>query len=73
MQPACISQKKADSILGKDRVQRLREFKTRIDPKNIMNPGKVTSIGLMGIALGIAGAFEPIIRPLGNSVTTHYW
>lgn len=62
--------KKADSVLGKERVEKLRAFKNEVDPKNIMNPGKVTGGGLMGIALDLAGTFEPIIRPLGNSVTT---
>ncbi|KAB2943343.1 MAG: FAD-binding oxidoreductase [Candidatus Methanoperedens sp.] len=62
--------KKADSILGKERMDRLRTFKNKTDPKNIMNPGKVTGSSLMGIALDIAGTFEPVIRPLGNSVTT---
>ncbi|NJD51677.1 MAG: FAD-binding oxidoreductase [Candidatus Methanoperedens sp.] len=62
--------KKADYILGKERVQRLRAFKYEFDPKNILNPGKVTGSSLMGIALGMACTFEPFIRPLGNSVTT---
>jgi Fe-S oxidoreductase len=35
-----------------------------------MNPGKVISPGLVGTALSVASAFEPIARPFGNRVTT---
>ncbi|HMB45616.1 MAG TPA: hypothetical protein VKL21_07325 [Candidatus Methanoperedens sp.] len=62
--------KKADSVLGKERVKRLRAFKNKVDHDNIMNPGKVIGSGPVGIALQIAGTLEPFIRPLGNSVTT---
>ncbi|HWR26535.1 MAG TPA: FAD-binding and (Fe-S)-binding domain-containing protein [candidate division Zixibacteria bacterium] len=61
---------KADEVLGKERIEKLRAFKSEIDPKGFMNPGKVTGRGLLGIALHLAGRIEPLIRPLGNSVTT---
>ncbi|HEY9204517.1 MAG TPA: FAD-binding and (Fe-S)-binding domain-containing protein [Candidatus Methanoperedens sp.] len=61
---------KADEVLGKKKAQRLRAFKSEIDPRGIMNPGKVTNSGLPGIALHLAGGVEPLIRPLGNLVTT---
>jgi Fe-S oxidoreductase/FAD/FMN-containing dehydrogenase len=60
----------ADAILGKERVQRLRAFKAQIDPKNMMNPGKVISKGLVGRVLTLARAFEPLVRPFGNYVIT---
>ncbi len=62
--------RKADSVLGKERVNRMRAFKNEVDPFKIMNPGKVIGSGPLGIALQIAGILEPFIRPLGNSVTT---
>jgi len=60
----------ADAILGKERVQRLRAFKAQIDPKDMMNPGKVISKGLVGRVLTLARAFEPLVRPFGNYVIT---
>lgn len=62
--------KKADEVLGKDRVEKLRAFKSEIDPAGIMNPGKVLGGGMLGTALNIASSFEPLIRPFGNAVTT---
>jgi Fe-S oxidoreductase len=60
----------ADAILGKERAQRLRAFKAQIDPKDMMNPGKVISKGLAGRVLALARAFEPLARPFGNHVIT---
>ncbi len=62
--------KKADNVLGKERAERLRAYKAEIDPRGIMNPGKVIGNGLPGIALHAAEVFEPFIRPFGNYVTT---
>ena len=62
--------KKAPEVLGKDRVSRLKTFKSQVDPKGILNPGKVIGGGLAGMALGLAGTFEPLIRPFGNYVIT---
>jgi len=59
--------KKADSVLGKERVERLRAFKNEIDPINIMNPGKVIGSGLIGIALDLAGMFELELVSIRNS------
>ncbi|MCS7222709.1 MAG: FAD-binding and (Fe-S)-binding domain-containing protein [Anaerolineae bacterium] len=61
---------KATEVLGADRVQRLRAFKAQVDPKGILNPGKVIGNGLLGTALNLASAVEPLIRPLGNYVIT---
>ncbi len=62
--------RKAAEVLGADRVHRLRAFKAQVDPKGILNPGKVIGNGLLGTALNLASAVEPLIRPLGNYVIT---
>ena len=61
---------KADRVLGRDRVARLKEFKSRVDPRGLLNPGKVIGNHRMGLMLGLAARFEPLIRPFGNSVIT---
>ncbi len=62
--------KRADSVLGKARAQKLRDFKAKIDPQDVMNPGKVIGNGLMSTALNAAWTFEPLARPFGNIVNT---
>ncbi|MBL7119172.1 MAG: FAD-binding oxidoreductase [Dehalococcoidia bacterium] len=62
--------KKAKQVLGEDRVNKLKDFKTRTDPKGILNPGKVIGGGLVGTALNVASLFEPVVRPWGNRVIT---
>ena len=59
---------RADEILGAERVRALRAFKPEIDPRGVLNPGKVIGSGALGKALSFAAAFEPLIRPLGNRV-----
>ncbi len=59
---------KASRILGRERLGRLKAFKARVDPSNILNPGKVMQGGLMASALSLGAAIEPLIRPLGNHV-----
>jgi Fe-S oxidoreductase/FAD/FMN-containing dehydrogenase len=59
---------KASQILGRERLGRLKAFKARVDPDNILNPGKVMQGGLMASALSLGAAIEPLIRPLGNHV-----
>ena len=59
---------KASQILGRERLERLKAFKARVDPSNILNPGKVMQGGLMASALSLGAAIEPLIRPLGNHV-----
>ncbi len=61
----------ADRIMGNEKVARIRAFKDKVDPRKILNPGKVIDGGITGLMMKIALAFEPLIRPLGNSVTTH--
>ncbi len=62
--------KKAPMILGEDRVKELKTLKAQIDPRSIMNPGKVIAAGLLGTAISLAGFFEPLLRLVGNSVAT---
>jgi FAD/FMN-containing dehydrogenase len=62
--------KKADDVLGTERAERMRAFKKDVDPKGLLNPNKVIGNGLMGSAMSLASAFEPLIRPFGNSVIT---
>jgi Fe-S oxidoreductase/FAD/FMN-containing dehydrogenase len=59
---------KAEQVMGRERVARLRAFKRQADPRGVLNPGKVVGGGMLGKALALAGVFEPLIRPLGNHV-----
>ncbi len=47
---------KAKTVLGEERVAKLREFKAKVDPKGILNPGKVMGNGLLSTAVN-AGRF----------------
>jgi len=62
--------KRAPRVLGKERARKIRSFKKEIDPKGLLNPGKVIGNGLLGTALETASIVEPLIRPFGNTVTT---
>ncbi|MFN2291264.1 MAG: FAD-binding and (Fe-S)-binding domain-containing protein [Anaerolineae bacterium] len=58
----------ADAVLGADRLQRLRAFKQQVDPRGLLNPGKVLSgKPLLSGFMKVAGTFEPIVRVLGNA------
>ena len=65
----------AEKILGKPKLDALKAYKKKIDPKGkIFNPHKVISSGDMaGALIDIARVFEPLIRPLGNSVSPEDW
>ena len=60
--------KKAADVLGKERLSRLKSYKRQVDPQGIFNPDKVIKSRLLGIALGLASSFEPLIRRFGNAV-----
>ena len=59
---------KADVILGKERLKRLKQFKEKVDPKGLFNPGKVLNNGFLGILMSIAEKMEFLARTLGNQV-----
>lgn len=61
---------KAESILGKERTNKLKAFKRQVDPRSILNPKKVTASNLVSKALGVVSLFEPLVRPFGNTVIT---
>lgn len=61
---------KAPSVLGEDRLARLRAFKERHDPDDILNPRKVLGNGALGTVLSLAATTEPIVRKMGNAVET---
>jgi len=58
------------SIMGKDRAKRLKAHKKKVDPKKILNPDKVVGPSLVARAVNLVSVFEPMARPLGNSVVT---
>ncbi|MBN1657575.1 MAG: FAD-binding oxidoreductase, partial [Anaerolineae bacterium] len=58
----------AERVLGAGRVRRLREFKAQVDPRGLLNPGKVVDgKPLLSAFMATAGAFEPIVRLFGNA------
>ncbi len=59
-----------EKIMGKERSQKLKDFKKQIDPKKILNPDKVVRRNIVARALSIAKIFEPLVRPFGNAVIT---
>jgi Fe-S oxidoreductase/FAD/FMN-containing dehydrogenase len=59
--------REAAHVLGVERLRRLREFKTQVDANRLFNPGKVLDgRPLLSAFMGVAGAFEPIVRFFGN-------
>ncbi len=62
--------KMAPKVLGQERAKVMKEFKAKADPAGILNPGKVIGNALISNALIAANAFEPLLRPFGNAVST---
>ncbi len=62
--------KKAREVLGKQRVERIKELKKKSDPRGILNPHKVIDNGFLGMVMGAAKFLEPFGRPLGNYIIT---
>ncbi len=61
---------RAKQVLGAERAEKLFAYKREMDPRGLMNPGKVIGDGLAGKALTLFSAFEPLVRRFGNMVTT---
>jgi Fe-S oxidoreductase/FAD/FMN-containing dehydrogenase len=61
---------KAERVLGRERLNRIRAFKKEVDPRGILNPGKVTGGSLLSGFMKMAEKAEPLVRPLGNRVVT---
>jgi Fe-S oxidoreductase/FAD/FMN-containing dehydrogenase len=60
--------REAPSVLGEKRLDALKAYKSSIDPKGILNPGKVYGAGgMLDLLMGTASAFEPIVRPIANA------
>ncbi len=58
----------ARNVLGADRLRRLEAFKAQVDPRDLLNPNKVLKgKPLLAAFMNVAGAFEPMVRVLGNS------
>jgi len=58
--------REAASVLGAKRAAELAAFKGTVDPRGIMNPGKVFGSGAIDLLMGAAATFEPLIRPIAN-------
>jgi Fe-S oxidoreductase/FAD/FMN-containing dehydrogenase len=60
--------REAPSVLGRDRLERLRAYKAKVDPHNVMNPGKVYGAGgMLDLLMGTASTFEGLVRPIANA------
>ncbi|MCL2339718.1 MAG: FAD-binding oxidoreductase [Actinomycetia bacterium] len=63
--------REAASILGAERLERLRNYKQQVDPFRLLNPGKVFPQPgggrLLDTLMATASAMEPLIRPLANA------
>lgn len=60
---------RGQTILGREKLDTLNAFKRQVDPKGLLNPGKVMRNGLMGPVMAVASAFEWAARPMGNMVS----
>jgi len=61
--------REAESVLGREKVDALASYKQTVDPKGVMNPGKVLGSGVIDLLMGAAGALEPLVRPIANAAT----
>lgn len=57
----------ARSVLGEQKYRALEKYKREHDPKNVLNPKKVLGAGAINALMGIAGAMEPLVRPVANA------
>lgn len=63
-------QGKADDVLGSSRLEKLRSFKSQVDPSAIMNPDKVMGRGVLPLMVTLGTVFEPFVRIAGNLVAS---
>lgn len=56
----------AREVLGHEHLEKLVNFKHKVDPEGIMNPGKVMDGTLVSGGLKLASAMEPLVRIFGN-------
>jgi Fe-S oxidoreductase/FAD/FMN-containing dehydrogenase len=61
---------KAPVVLGSERLARLQAFKRKVDPGNMMNPGKITGTAVLRLLMRTAETLEPLLRPWGDNVIT---
>ncbi|MBN1780524.1 FAD-binding oxidoreductase [bacterium] len=61
---------RAKTIIGSERLKKMKAFRKNTDPGELLNPGKVFNNGILGLVMHVAGLFEPMIRPFGNFVIT---
>jgi Fe-S oxidoreductase/FAD/FMN-containing dehydrogenase len=59
--------REAANVLGAVKLRELAAYKAQVDPKGIMNPGKVLGSGMLDLLMGTAGALEPVVRPIANA------
>ena len=57
----------AEQILGAEKIKRLQDYKAKVDPAGIMNPGKIWGGGSLTTLMGAAESMEPVVRVAGNS------
>lgn len=59
--------REAAGVLGGQKLRKLQEYKRKVDPKGILNPGKVYGSGLLDFVMSAASAMEPVVRPIANA------
>jgi len=57
----------ARNVLGEEKYRALERFKAENDPKGVMNPKKILGTGAINALMGMAGAMEPLVRPIANA------
>lgn len=62
----------APDLLGRDRLDQLKQVKREQDPRGILNPGKVLAYpdgkgGALDRLMGMASSLEGVIRPIANA------
>lgn len=57
----------ARSVLGAKKYEALDSFKRSTDSAGIMNPKKILGTGAVNALMGMALAFEPLVRPIANA------